>query len=73
VTEAAANGLQEELLLGAEEAEDVWLRNAGPAGNVLGGRAVQAADCELRAGRLDDLLAADIRALPGLGLRGHGL
>jgi hypothetical protein len=66
-------GLEEELLLRAEEAEDVRLRDAGAAGDVLGGRAVQAADRELDAGRLDDLLAAARRALSGLGLRCHGL
>ena len=73
VAEAAPDGLEEELLLRAEEAEDVRLRDAGPAGDVLGGRAVQPADRELDPGRLDDLLAADLCALSGLGLRCHGL
>ena len=54
---AARGARQEELLLRAEEAEDVRLRDAGPLGDVLGGRAVEPARGELVAGGLEDLLA----------------
>ena len=73
MAEAAPHGLQEELFLRPEETEDVRLRDAGAAGDVLGRRAVQAADRELRARGLDDLRATDFGALPRLGLRCHAL
>ena len=58
--EAAPDGRDEELALGAEEAEEVGLRDAGPAGDRVGRRAVQAGLGELGARGVEDLLAADL-------------
>ena len=58
LAEAAADGGDEELLLRAEEAEEVRLRDAGPPGDVLGGRALEAALGELDQGGVEDVVLA---------------
>src|SRR6185312_11951373 len=61
-----------ELLLRPEEPEQVGLRDAGPAGDVLGRGAVEAALGELHHRRLEDLVLPLRRREPGGGGRVHG-
>ena len=70
--EAAPHGRDEEVLLGAEELEQVGLRDADPLGDRLDRRAVQAADGELVDGRLDDLAAALLFGRSRCRLLTHG-
>src|SRR5262249_9720656 len=56
--EAARLDRREELALRAEQSKDVGLRDAGPPGDVLRGRPVQALLGELDERRIEDLLPA---------------
>ena len=56
LAEAAADRGLEELLLRPEEAEEVGLRDAGPPGDVLGGRAFEPALGELDQRRVEDVV-----------------
>ena len=58
LAEAAGDDGLEELLLRPEEPEDVGLRDAGPAGDVLGRGPGKPALGELDERRVEDLLAA---------------
>ena len=58
LAEAAGDGRLEELLLRAEEAEHVRLRDAGASRDLLGRRAVQAALGELVEGGVEDVRPA---------------
>ena len=69
----APHGGDEELLLGAEELEEVGLRDADPLGDRLHRRAVQAADGELTSGGLDDLAPPLFLADACRGLHGQGV
>ena len=64
LAEAPSGRGLEELLLGAEEAEEVRLRDAGPPGDVLGRRAFEAALGELDQGRVEDVVLALRRCQP---------
>jgi hypothetical protein len=61
---------EEELALGAEEAEQVRLADAGLAGDRLGRGAVVAADGEMADGDAEDLLATLLGGLADAGLDG---
>ena len=62
--EGAPHGRDEELLLGAEQLEEVGLRDADLLGDRLDRRAVEPADRELAHGDLDDLAPALFLAHP---------
>jgi hypothetical protein len=64
LAEAAVADGDEERLLRPEEAEDVRLRDAGAAGDVLGRRSVEPALGELLERRLEDLLVPLVLRLP---------
>jgi hypothetical protein len=64
---------EEELALGAEEAEQVRLADAGLAGDRLGRGAVVAADGEMADRDGEDLLAALLGGLAGAGLDGDAV
>ena len=64
----AVHAGEEQLLLGAEEPEQVGLGDAGLARDRLGRGAVQAPDREVADRDLEDLLAALLGGLAGAGL-----
>ena len=63
--EAAPDDREEEVLLRPEQLEDVRLRDAGPPGDRLGGRADQPAVRELLGRRCDDRFASLVGGHPG--------
>src|SRR5205814_969635 len=70
IDEAAADRCDEELLLRAEQAEEVGLREPDALGDALGRGAVEAVLAELRDRGFEHLVAALLRGLP-LRCRNH--